>query len=175
MSQTASRPFRVLVVDDEAEVRDLLCEYFAQRGYDVQQRADGGAAVAELAANPDGYGLVVTDLQMPGIDGLGVLKAARDAAPSPPVIIVTGHPSLESAAEAIRLGAFDYLTKPFSLQQLDTVVRWAVEQAASGARVSQGGSNPADELEGVRARLDSLEARVAWLEGLVARRDAPDS
>ena len=130
MPQTASRPFNVLVIDDEPDVRDLLVEYFRDRGQTVTAVSDGRAAVAEIEQNGSRYSLIVSDLQLPGVDGLGVLKADRAANPSAIVIIVTGYASLESAVQAVPLGAYDYLTKPFSLGQIDVIVQRVSERQA---------------------------------------------
>ena len=113
----------VLVVDDEADVRELLVEYFRTKQFDVSSAADGRAAQAAILKEPARYGLVLTDLQLPGVDGLGVLRTVKQANPSAYVVIVTGYASLDSAIQAVRLGAYDYLTKPFSLGQIDVVLQ----------------------------------------------------
>jgi two-component system, NtrC family, response regulator AtoC len=130
MPQTASRLFKVLVVDDEPDVRDLLVGYFRDNGHTATPVPDGHAAVAEIAQNASRYSLIVSDLQLPGVDGLGVLKAARAANPSAVVIIVTGYASMDSAVQAVRLGAYDYLTKPFSLGQIEVIVQRVSERQA---------------------------------------------
>jgi DNA-binding NtrC family response regulator len=172
MPQTTSRLFHVLVVDDEPDVRDLLAEYFRGQGHAVVSVVDGQSAVAELERHGAWYDLVVTDLQMPGMDGLGVLKAAKGANPSTVVIIVTGYASLDTAVQAVRFGAYDYLTKPFSLGQLDVIVQRVTERQALEAenrhlarRVGEreGLSRP-DALAG---RLEAIDARLARLEDLL--------
>src|SRR6266540_5214281 len=122
MPQPSLHDLHVLVVDDEPDVRDLLAEYFQGRGFHVTSTADGRTALAAIAQTPSRFALIVTDLQMPGADGLAVLRAARAANPSVYVVIITGYASLDSAVEAVRLGAYDYLTKPFSLGQIDVIV-----------------------------------------------------
>jgi DNA-binding NtrC family response regulator len=97
----------VLVLDDEADVRDLLAEYFSERGYEVTMVPDGRAAVTAIERAPLRFGLIVTDLQLPGAEGLAVLRAARAANPSSYVVIITWYASLASAIEAVRLGAYD--------------------------------------------------------------------
>ena len=86
----------VLVVDDEADVRELLVEYFRTKQFDVSAAGDGRAAQAALLKEPARYGLVLTDLQLPGVDGLGVLRTVKQANPSAYVVIVTGYASLDS-------------------------------------------------------------------------------
>ncbi len=161
--------FDVLVVDDEPDVRELLAEYFRSRGFHVAVAADGRAAVAELARDPARFGLVVTDLQLPGVDGLGVLEAARQANPSCYVVIITGYASLDSAIRAVRLGAYDYLTKPFSLGQIDVVLqrlrdRLALEEENRRLLRQIGERGAVDPRNPILARLDSLDARLARLE-----------
>jgi DNA-binding NtrC family response regulator len=120
----------VLVVDDDPQVRELLVEYFRARGFRVDSATDGRAAVAELRRSPGQYGLILTDLHLPGVDGLAVLEAARAADRSACVVIITGYASLDSAVRAVRLGAYDYLTKPFSLGQIDVLLQRIAERRA---------------------------------------------
>lgn len=117
-----------LVVDDEEGIRELLVSYFSSRGLTVTGAPDGRAAIAALERSNGRYGLVVTDLNLPGADGFAVLQAARQANPDCYVVIVTGHASLDSAVYAVRVGAYDYLTKPFSLGQLDVILKRIAER-----------------------------------------------
>ena len=173
MPQTAHRPLKVLVVDDEPDVRELLSEYFTEIGYDVTTAPDGAQAVEDITANPTKYGLVISDLQMPGVDGLGVLKAAKAANPSLAVIIVTGYASVDSAVRAVRMGAYDYLTKPFTLGQIEVIVRRAAERLALEAENRQlarrvEGRDPV-ESEGVMLeRLEAIDQRLARIERLLS-------
>lgn len=178
MPQTAHRPLRVLIVDDEPEVRELLAEYLAEVGYDVSTSPDGTAAVDELTANPTKYQLVISDLQMPGMDGLGVLEAAKKANPSIAVIIVTGYASVDSAVRAVRMGAYDYLTKPFTLGQIEVIVRRAAERLALETENRQlarrvGGHDVAESSEPVLARLDAINRRLDRIERLLTELPAP--
>ena len=113
-----SRPgrARVLVVDDEAAIRDMLSKALSLAEYDVETAPDGRAAIDRLRANQ--YDLLVTDLRMPGIDGLAVIREARRLRPDLPVIIITGYSSEASAIEAIDLGVSGYLTKPFRVPKV---------------------------------------------------------
>jgi two-component system response regulator AtoC len=178
MPETANRPLKVLIVDDELEVRELLAEYFAEVGYDVTTAPDGTAAVADLTANPTQYQLVISDLQMPGIDGLGVLEAAKKANPSIAVIIVTGYASVDSAVRAVRMGAYDYLTKPFTLGQIEVIVRRAAERLALEAvnrHLAQriGGIDQAELDTPVLARLEAIDQRLARIEHLLNELPSP--
>lgn len=178
MPQTAFRLPHVLVVDDEPDVRDLLVEYFRERGHEVSAAGDGTQAIAEIQKNPAKYSLIVSDLQLPGVDGLGVLKAARKANPSVTVIIVTGYASLDTAVQAVRLGAYDYLTKPFSLGQIDVIVRRAAERLALEAENRQlarqvGGREPAHPAPGIADRLETIDLRLARIEHLLGQLSSP--
>jgi excisionase family DNA binding protein len=115
---------RVLVVDDESAVRDLIGKALSQEQYDVDVAEDGGTAIERLRATP--YSLLITDLKMPGIDGLEVIRAAREMRPGLPVIILTGHSTEESAIAAVNLGVVGYLTKPVSMERVIAVAERAM-------------------------------------------------
>jgi excisionase family DNA binding protein len=111
----AGRP-RVLVVDDEAAIRDLLSKTLALAEYDVDLAPDGRTALERLRIIP--YDLLITDLKMPGIDGLAVIREARRLKADIPVIIITGFSTEASAIEAVNLGVSGYLTKPFRVPRV---------------------------------------------------------
>lgn len=112
---TAARP-RVLVVDDEVTIRDLLAKTLALAEYDVDLAPDGRAALDRLRVIP--YDLLITDLKMPGVDGLTVIREARRLKADIPVIIITGFSTEASAIEAVNLGVSGYLTKPFRVPRV---------------------------------------------------------
>jgi len=111
----AERP-RILVVDDEQAVRDLVAKTLAMADYDVETVADGPTAIERLRTND--YDLLITDLKMPGMDGLSVIREARRQSADLPIIIITGFSTEASAIEAINLGVSGYLTKPFRLPRV---------------------------------------------------------
>jgi two-component system response regulator PilR (NtrC family) len=117
---------RVLVVDDEQSMRELLAIMLRQAGYDVTV-ADGGEAAVETLKN-DRFDLVVTDLRMRKVDGLAVLKATKEHSPRTVVLVVTAFASTETAVEAMKLGAYDYVTKPFKLDELKVTIANALER-----------------------------------------------
>jgi excisionase family DNA binding protein len=119
----AGRP-RVLVVDDEASIRDLLSKTLALAEYDVDLAFDGRSAIERLRLMP--YDLLITDLKMPGVDGLGVIREARRMKPDIPVIIITGFSTEASAIEAVNLGVAGYLTKPFRVPRVLAVAAKAL-------------------------------------------------
>src|ERR687892_2078 len=117
---------RVLVVDDERSMRELLAITLRQAGYTVTLADGGEAAIEHLQREP--FDLVVTDLRMQATDGMAVLRAATEHAPETVVVVVTAYASTETAVEAMKLGAYDYVTKPFKLDELKVTVANALER-----------------------------------------------
>ena len=111
----AGRP-RVLVVDDEASIRELLSKTLALAEYDVDTAPDGRAAIERLRLGS--YDLMIADLKMPGLDGLSLIREAKRLKTELPVIIITGFSTKSSAIEAVNLGVAGYLTKPFRVPQV---------------------------------------------------------
>ena len=125
---------RILVVDDETPVRDVLTEYFATEGYDVEA---AGSGVEALAAVRGGRAdLVLLDVRMPGLDGVQVLRRIRELDRRVPVIMVTANEDVGLAKETLKLGAVDYVAKPFDFDYLDRAV------AAGLARVGEQAGRP---------------------------------
>ncbi len=122
---------KVLVIDDEANLRKVLAALLRRDGYDVTVAEDGEMGIAEFQKN--GADAVITDLVMPKVGGMEVLKAVNSTDPEVPVIIITAHGTVDSAVEAIKLGAFDYVTKPFDQVELSNVLAKAV-RTHEGAR-----------------------------------------
>jgi two-component system, NtrC family, response regulator PilR len=118
---------RVLVVDDEQSMRELLGIMLRQVGYEVSQ-ADGGEAAIQTLKGTDAFDLVITDLRMRKVDGLAVLRAAKEHSPHTVVLVVTAFASTETAVEAMKLGAYDYVTKPFKLDELKLTIANALER-----------------------------------------------
>jgi two-component system response regulator AtoC len=111
---------RILIVDDEPSIRRVLAAHLRRDGFRVDAAEHGGEAIELLEAQP--YHLLVTDLQMPEIGGLELLAWCRAELPSLPVIIITAFGTVHSAVEALKLGAHDYITKPFDLTELRNVI-----------------------------------------------------
>ena len=103
---------RVLVVDDEEGIRSFIREALESEGHEVSEAPDGMAAARTLERQS--FHLMISDLKMPGLDGLALLERARTAVPEMEVVMLTAHGTVDSAVQAMRLGAFDYLTKPLS-------------------------------------------------------------
>jgi DNA-binding NtrC family response regulator len=121
------KEFRILIAEDDSLVREAVRHLLTREGYDIRTAADGREAMKILAM--DELDLVVTDLRMPGASGLDVLRQVQRATPETAVIIMTAYGSLETALEAMRQGAFDYLTKPFQIEQMTFAVEKAYGRA----------------------------------------------
>jgi len=111
---------KVLVVDDEREVRQVLHEFLAGRGYDVVQAGSGAEALALLAREP--LDLILLDVSMPGMDGVETLKRITALESPVPVIMVTANSDIGLTSKLLALGAADYIPKPFDLEYLDQAV-----------------------------------------------------
>jgi two-component system response regulator PilR (NtrC family) len=126
---------QVLVVDDEADIRELLGLTLARMGLDAHCASSIAEAYALLAK--DTYDLCLTDMRLPDGDGLTVVDFVAKNHPNLPVAVITAHGSTENAVAALKAGAFDYLAKPVSLDQLRTLVRSALKLPRSAQRRAQ--------------------------------------
>lgn len=119
------RKIKLLIVDDEIQFLDSIAQRLEMRGFDVTKAANGQDALQ--AAENDRFDIALLDLKMPGIDGKQVLESLKKDHKFLEVIILTGHGSIDSAVECTRLGAFDYLPKPYELESLLDVLKRAYE------------------------------------------------
>jgi len=118
---------RVLIVDDELLIRDLLYDFFTSRELDVTTCNDTHDALQMLEESPR-FDVILTDIRMEGEDGLSLVDKIRDVSPGVPVVIMTGYPSVETAVEALRKRVYDYVIKPFNINRLyNTIVAAAAE------------------------------------------------
>jgi DNA-binding NtrC family response regulator len=117
-------PCRVLVVDDEVNMRAVLKGLLEREGYSVEEAGDGRTALEKTRSR--GYAAVLTDLRMPELDGAQLLDALRQERPEVPVVLLTAHGSVPTAVDAMRRGAFDFLTKPFDHAELTQVMERAI-------------------------------------------------
>src|SRR5919206_4950944 len=116
----------LLLVEDEAPLREAIAEQLGDRGYRVEQADSGEAAIAKLAEFA--FDVIVTDLRLPGIDGGAVVDAAVERYPDIVAIVVTGYGTVKDAVEAIKRGAWDFVNKPFQIDELLHVLDSALEQ-----------------------------------------------
>ncbi len=124
-------PARILIADDEDSLRWVLEKGLRQAGYDVTAVKDGTAALKEFAAAP--FDLVFLDIRMPGVDGLTALARLREARPDACVVVMTAHGTMETAIQAMQRGAYDYLAKPFDIDE----VLLLAERALTAGRLTQ--------------------------------------
>ncbi len=120
------RPIRVLVADDETNLRELIVRELGRRGLETEGVGDGESALARLREAP--YDVVVLDMKMPKKEGIEVLRELQDFPEHPQVIMMTGFQEVATAVEAMKLGAYDYLTKPTKIEELEVLVRKAAEK-----------------------------------------------
>jgi DNA-binding NtrC family response regulator len=118
-------PARILVIDDEESIRDSMTMVLRKEGYRVETAASGPEGLKLFAAAA--FHAAFVDLKLPGTSGLDILNRIKEADPQTPVIIITGYASIESAVEAMKRGAFDYMTKPFTPEEVRVVTRKALE------------------------------------------------
>src|SRR5438874_11300863 len=116
----------LLLVEDEAPLREALAEQLSDRGYAVEQAESGETALAKLA--DFAFDVIITDLRLPGINGSEVIDAALDRYPDIIAIVVTGYGTVKDAVEAIKRGAWDFVSKPFQIDELLHVLDSALEQ-----------------------------------------------
>ena len=138
---------RILIVDDEENTRELFAELLIRWGYDVDQTADGHAAL-KLAAetHPD---VIISDLVMPRLDGLALVRALREEQPDTPVVIITGKGTIDAAVEAVREGVFDFVEKPLDPARLKVILQRALEKKET-----------LHEMQVLRRRLGQVDAGV---------------
>jgi len=159
---------RILVADDEPSLRRVLGALLQRQGHQVLTAQDGTEALS-LASADGGVDVIVTDLKMPGIDGMELLRRTQLDHPDVPVILITAHGSVENAVTAVKLGAFDYIEKPFENDQILAVVDKALRQRAASKRDARvevaapdrgGGKRLIGESEGIR-QIHQIIAKVA--------------
>ncbi|MCA1825930.1 MAG: sigma-54-dependent transcriptional regulator [Myxococcales bacterium] len=159
---------RVLVVDDEQSLRKVLAATLQREGYEVQVAADGEEALGAL--DRDGADVVVTDLVMPKMDGLSLLRKVVARHPDVPVIVVTAHGRVDSAVEAMKAGAFDFVTKPFEHAELKAIIAKAARQSDLNAR------NVVADEGALRTEIVGKGQRMIELQQIIAKvADAPST
>ena len=138
---------RILIVDDEESTRELFAELLQRWGYDVDQTSDGHGAL-KLAAetHPD---VIISDLVMPKLDGLALVRALREEQPDTPVVIITGKGTIDAAVEAVREGVFDFVEKPLDPARLKVILQRALEK-----------KEVLHEMQVLRRRLGQVDAGV---------------
>ena len=168
----ADAPRQILVVDDEPNLRRVLGAQLSRDGYEVHAASDGEEALRILQEQY--IDVVITDLRMPRLDGLELLRRALALEPELPVVIITAHGTVDNAVEALKSGAFDYITKPFDQNEVRNVVKKALRTRALAAEEARqerpvppgarygiiGDSRPIQELRAIIDRVADTPSSV---------------
>ena len=159
----------ILVVDDDQRMRELLVEVFTEQGYTVTAASDGDMAIQEIRANH--FSLIITDLKMPKQDGLAIVKQAKAKDAETPIIMITGHGTVDSAIEAMKQGAYDYIEKPFNPEQLLLVANRALayyrlsrENRELGATIKELQAHELIGTSSAMGKVKELVAKIAPLD-----------
>jgi len=127
---------KILIVDDEETLRNMLFDVLREEGFEVDVASGGLEAIGKI--NGKHYDLIVTDILMPEVDGMQVLKKAKEIDPDSDVIIMTGYASVETAVQSMRLGAVDYITKPFNIEHIKIIVTRSLDRRVLKQRAEEG-------------------------------------
>ena len=161
---------RVLIVDDDSDLRLTLCEYLETRRFRVSSAKSGTEAI-RLFESGQQFDIVFTDLMMPpGPNGLEVLKVIRNRQPHTHVVVMTGYSSIETAIESIRLGASDYLAKPFQLAELEIVANRILEHLIlleDNRVLSQKVHVLTEKFSAIDSRLERIDSMVGRLGAIL--------
>lgn len=130
--QSTIRPIRLLVVDDEVELLTALCNALLGEGFEVTGCADPTVALAALRTG--GFDLLLSDLTMPGMDGIQLFRQALQIDPTLVGVLMTGSGTIQEAVEAMKVGAFDFVLKPFRLREILPVLNRAIEARRQRAK-----------------------------------------
>lgn len=151
----STEKIKVLITDDDGDLRELLTEAVRNWGYTVSVAKDGEEALRRLRM--DRYDIVITDLMMPGMDGLTLLGKIKQLDRDILVILITGYATIETAVKAIEVGAYDYIAKPFRLDELMIVIKNACERL----RLSMQNRALLDELRSAYGEIAVLKSTIA--------------
>ena len=157
-----NRP-RVLIVDDEPDLCELLAITLTRMG--LASHAVGDVAAAKAALRHDRYDLCLTDMQLPDGNGLDLVEWLSQQHPAPPCAVITAHVNVESAVRALKLGAFDFVSKPLDLADLRKLVAQALKPAGQGRREASANETPSATLP----RLLGTSPAMEQLRDLIAR------
>lgn len=158
---------KVLIVDDELNMRVVLHAMLKKNGYEVTEAVDGLDALAHL--EKESFDVLVTDLKMPKLNGLGLLEGVTAKYPETPVIIITAHGTIETAVDALKKGAFDYITKPFDQEELISVIDKARRTRMKNSDKVILGEGEIDEY-GIVGRSEKIQEIYSTIEQVAATR-----
>jgi DNA-binding NtrC family response regulator len=172
IAPTTGPRIKVLIAEDEEHLGTILEQFLAGRGYQVTVTRDGKSALAALRS--EAFDVALLDIVMPELDGLEVLRHVRDEPNHPEVIIITGNGTIETAITAIRLGAYDYLSKPYRMAEIDVLVRraWERRQLARENALLHNRLSRVDGVPEITTQYAPMQA-VLQLVSRVAKSDSP--
>ncbi|MDD3311556.1 sigma-54 dependent transcriptional regulator [Pseudodesulfovibrio sp.] len=161
---------RILVVDDDRAFQGMLVEALIDKGYGVEAASSAEEGIRKAASGR--FDLILHDIKLPGMSGLDALAHLAEAAPGVDVIVMTGYASKDSGVRAMQKGAYDYFTKPFSLSEMEVVVRRALEKRRLQSELAElkrrGGASPLDNIIGQSPAMGALKERIARVAELNA-------
>jgi two-component system, NtrC family, response regulator AtoC len=162
-------PTRVLIAEDEQHLGTILQQFLVARGFDVHLVRDGAHALELLL--DESFDVALLDIVMPGLDGLEVLRLRREVTDPPEMIIITGNGSVETAISALKLGAYDYLSKPYRMAEIEALVRRAHEKrrlTRERARLLSAGVGSGDTALAMTTQFAPLRAVLSLIEQVAA-------
>jgi len=155
---------RVLIVDDDDALRAALIEFLQLRGRQVRSCKDGQEAIRVLQEENEPYDVVITDLIMPSVGGLEVIRAAKERYAETQVVVITGFATLETAIDSMRQGAYDYIAKPFKLVEVDLIV----EKISERKKLMEQNQKLTERVQSLYTRLDLLKDNRSKLDRFIA-------
>ena len=160
----------ILIIDDEKAIRNTLAEILSYEGYKIEEAADGEEGLKKFAAST--FDVVLCDIKMPKMDGIEFLEKAREVNPDVPIVVISGHGNIETAVEAVKKGAFDYISKPPDLNRLLITLRNALDKQTlvietkvlkrkvSKVQLMVGNSEPIQKIKNTIEKVAPTDARV---------------
>ena len=166
--------FRILVADDDEIAREVVCTILSKEGYNVLYAKDGIEAIRLISI--EDISLIITDLRMPGADGVEVLRYAIKSNPDISVVILTAYGTLDTALQAIKEGAYDYITKPFKIQEILFLAERAFKKAELIRENRELKKNLREtfrnmELKRSFSNSDGIDEKASWLENVERLRE----
>lgn len=159
----------VLIIDDEVAIRKTLTEILGYEGYKIDEAADGEEGLRKFKAKP--YDIILCDVKMPKMDGIEFLEKAREVNAETPIIIISGHGNIDTAVEAVKKGAFDYISKPPDLNRMLITLRNAMDKTTLQAetRVLKRKANKVQEIVGDSAQIRKIKETIEKIAPTDAR------
>jgi len=157
---------KLLIVDDDSEIRDFLHEGLSKSGYSIFLAENAEVALRLFSSHP--FDLVITDVRLPGLDGLQLLENLKSQAVYTPVILMTGFGSIQNAVEAMRKGAFDYLLKPFSLESLEQKIKMALTEKSFQREILAGREDLIDQTIPILTRDKRMKEMIALCQRIAS-------